>query len=259
MPIESGTLAYVNYTAKVKETGEILEVTKEEEAKKLAVHDPSQRYEPRLVAIGEGWVLKGLDEALMGANLGESITVEIPPDKAFGVRDANKVKMIPIRKFGERASELRVGQEVEVDNRIGIVRFIGSGRAQVDFNHRLAGKTIIYDAEVVKKLEGDQEKIMALLRRRLPIEEAKVNLTIEEDAVKILLPSEVYLAEGLQIVKKAFSNDVFKFVKSVSKVYFTELYETKKPEAEKPEVAKPEVEKPEGPPAQQEAAPEEAK
>jgi len=231
MPLETDTLVYVNYIAKIKDTNEAIEVTIEDEAKKLGVHDPSRKYEPKLIAIGEGWVLKGLDEALASANVGDKISVEITPEKGFGQRDPSKVKMIPLRKFGEKASEIRVGDEVEVENKIGIVRFVGSGRAQIDFNHRLAGKTLLYDLDIIRKVEVDKDKIIALIKRRIPIEEEKIELTMENDSVKIKLPVDLYLLEGLQIIKRAISNDIFKFIKEVSKVYFIELYEVKKPTA----------------------------
>jgi len=231
MPLETGTLVYINYIAKIKDTNEAIEVTIEDEAKKLGVHDPSRKYEPKLIAIGEGWVLKGLDEALASANVGDKISVEITPEKGFGQRDPSKVKMIPLRKFGEKASEIRVGDEVEVENKIGIVRFVGSGRAQIDFNHRLAGKTLLYDLDIIRKVEVDKDKIIALIKRRIPIEEEKIELTMENDSVKIKLPVDLYLLEGLQIIKRAISNDIFKFIKEVSKVYFIELYEVKKPTA----------------------------
>ncbi len=243
MPIETGTLVYVNYIAKVKDTNEVIEVTVEDEAKKLGVHDPSRKYEPKLIAVGEGWVLKGLDEALASANIGDKISVEIPPEKGFGQRDPTKVKMIPLRKFGEKASEVRVGDEVEVENKIGIVRFVGSGRAQIDFNHRLAGKTLIYDVDIIRKVETDKDKIIALVKRRIPVEEDKIELIMEDDSVKIKLPADLYLLEGLQIIKRAISNDIFKFIKDANKVYFIELYEGKKPTAPAPTPAQPEQEK----------------
>jgi peptidylprolyl isomerase len=241
MPLEKGTLVYANYIAKIKDTNEVIEVTVEDEAKKLGVHDPSRKYEPKLIAIGEGWVLKGLDEALASMNVGDKLNVEILPEKGFGQRDPSKMKMIPLRKFGEKASEVRVGDEVEVENKIGIVRFVGSGRAQIDFNHRLAGKTLLYDVEVIRKVETERDKIIALIKRRIPVEEEKIELDMEEDGVKIKLPSDLYLSEGLQIIKRAVSNDIFKFIKGVSKVYFIELYEEKKPATPAP--SKPEQEK----------------
>ncbi len=234
-------------TARVKDTGEVIETTMEEDAKKLGVHDESRKYEPRLVSLGEGWVLKGVDEALAKANIGKKITVEVAPEKAFGVRDPEKVRRIPLRKFGEKADELTVGDEVEVDNRIGLVRFIGSGRAQVDFNHRYAGKVLIYDLKPVKELTTSNEKIAALIRRRLPVEAEKISIEIKDGEATIKLPQDVYLAEGLQIIKRATSTDIFKHVSEVSRVNFIETYESPKPKepektAEKPAKAKKEEE-----------------
>src|SRR3989304_8653819 len=118
MPFETGTLILANYSAKVKDTGEAVESTQADEAKKLGIHDPTRRYEPKLISIGEGWVLQGLDEALRNATVAERLTVEVPPEKGFGQRDASLVRLLPLRKFGERANELRVGDVVEVEGRL---------------------------------------------------------------------------------------------------------------------------------------------
>ncbi len=96
MALEKGSLVLMNYTAKVKDTDEVIETTIEEDAKKFNVFDPTRSYEPRLVSVGDGWVLKGLDEALMNANIGEKMDVEVLPERGFGERDPNKVKRIPL-------------------------------------------------------------------------------------------------------------------------------------------------------------------
>ena len=83
MPLENGSLILVDYTAKIKDTNEVFDTTQEEEAKKTNFYDPTHKYEPRLVSIGEGWVLKGLDEALSNANVSDKLTVEFPPEKGF--------------------------------------------------------------------------------------------------------------------------------------------------------------------------------
>lgn len=226
MAIEKGSLVLVDYTARVKETGEVVEATSEDRAKELGVYDPSRVYGPRLVAVGEGWVLKGLDEALLSAEVGSSFTVEVPPEKGFGPRNPDNVKLIPLRRFGDKAGSIRVGDEVEVNGRVGVVRFVGSGRVQVDFNPRLAGKTIVYEVRVLKKLEEDREKVVALLKRRLPaLEEEKLKLSIRAGEVRIQLPSELYLHEGIQIIKRAVAGDIFKFVRQARKVSFIETYE----------------------------------
>ncbi len=224
MALEKGSLILIDYTAKVKDTNLTFETTREEEAKKSDVFDPTHRYEPRLISVGEGWVLKGLDEALTNASTGDKLNIEITPDKGFGERDPSKVRMIPLRKLGDKADEVGVGDTIELDERIGTVRLIGSGRVQVDFNHRFAGRTLVYDVNVTKKIDDDNEKVLSLIKRRLPIEEQKIKFTIEGSSVQIDLPEETFLVDGLQIIKRAISNDIFKFVPSVKIVRFVQTY-----------------------------------
>lgn len=225
MALEKGSLVSVNYTAKVKDTDEVIETTIEDDAKKFNIYDPTRTYEPRLISVGDGWVLRGLDEALTNANVGESMTVDVPPEKGFGERDPDKVRMIPLRKLGERAEEVKVGDAIEIDDKVGIVRFIGSGRVQIDYNHRLAGKTITYALQVLKRLEQDNEKIVALIKRRIPVDESKLKIAINEGNLDVELPSEHYMQEGLQIIKRAIVNDIFKYIANVKKVRFIETYE----------------------------------
>jgi peptidylprolyl isomerase len=226
MTLERGSLILVDYTAKVKDSDEIFETTREEEAKKSELFDPTHKYEPRLISIGEGWVLKGLDEALAAANIGDKINVEITPDKGFGERDPNKVRMVAQRKLGEKADEVRVGDVIEIDHRTGIVRYVGSGRVQIDFNHRFAGRTLTYDVDVVKKVESDDDKIRSLIKRRLPVDDEKIKINLKGFTLEIDLPEETLLAEGLQIIKRAVANDVFKFVPSLKDIKFIESFKS---------------------------------
>jgi len=229
MAKDSVNLVYVNYTAKVKDTNEPVETTIEEESKKLGTYDQAKRYEPRLVAVGERWMLKGLEDEIGGMAIGEKRTIELEPSKAYGERDSTQVRMVPLRKFGEKAGELRAGDTVEVENRIGVVRFVGSGRAQIDFNHRLAGKTLVYDIETVKRLETDDDIIKGLIGRRLPGEAEKVRFTRggEGKEVVVDLSEELFLTDGLQIIKRGIANDVTHFIPAVRSVTFRETYQSK--------------------------------
>jgi peptidylprolyl isomerase len=224
MTLEKGSLILLDYTAKIKDTNEIFETTRENDVKSSENFDPSRKYEPRLLGVGEGWVLKGLDDALLNANMGEPLNIEIPPDKAFGDRDPSKVRMIPLRKLGEKANEIGIGDVIELDERMGIVRFIGSGRVQVDFNHKYAGKTLIYDANIVKKIENDDEKITSLVRRRLPIDPTDVQYETKDSELEITIPEKIYLLDGLQIIKRGIAGDIFKFIPSIQNIRFIEKY-----------------------------------
>jgi peptidylprolyl isomerase len=235
MPFDKGSLILLDYTARIKDNGEIFETTIEEEAKKSNLHDPTRTYEPRLISVGEGWVLKGLDEALTTFDVGQKHSIEISPDKGFGERDTNKVRMIPQRKLGEKANEIKVGDVVELDDRTGIIRYIGSGRVQIDYNHRLASRVLVYDVNVVKKVESNDDKIKYLLKRRLPINDEKAKFEYKGDTVIIELSEDLSLLDGLQIIKKAVTSDIFKFVDGLNKIMFQEVYLSQKTKESSPQ------------------------
>ena len=234
MTLEKGSLILLDYTAKIKDTNEIFETTRAEDVKNNPDYDPNKKYEPRLLGVGEGWVLKGLDEALLESSIDTPLNIEIPPEKAFGERDPSKVRMIPLRKLGEKANEVSIGDVIELDDRIGIIRFIGSGRVQVDFNHKYAGRTLVYSANIVKKLEDDHEKISNLIRRRLPIDLTEVKHENKENNLEISLPESTFLIEGIQIIKRGISTDIFKFIPSLKSVIFVEKYTNSDASSEKP-------------------------
>ncbi|MBC8516828.1 MAG: FKBP-type peptidyl-prolyl cis-trans isomerase [Nitrosopumilus sp.] len=237
MTFDKGSLILVDYTARVKDTEEIFDTTIEADAKKHSIHEQNVKYMPKLVSIGEVSypVLKGLDEALAKTAVGDKLTVEVTPDKGFGERDSGKVRMIPIRKLGEDAEKVTVGDTIEVDNKRGIIRYIGSGRVQVDYNHRYAGKTILFDVNVIKSLTSPNDKVDGILKNRLPVEDSKIAFDLKDKEVNITIPEEILRADGLQIMKHFIQLDVFKFVPTLEKVSFVETHINKQAQAKKPE------------------------
>jgi peptidylprolyl isomerase len=238
LTFEKGSLILVDYTAKVKDTEEIFDTTVEEDAKKHSIHEPNVKYQPKLVSIGEVSypVLKGLDEALAKTSVTDKLTVEVTPDKGFGERDSKKVRMIPIRKLGEDAEKVTVGDSIEVDGKRGIIRYIGSGRVQVDYNHRYAGKTILFDVNVIKSLDSASDKIDGILKSRLPVEDTKIEFDLKDNEVNVMIPEEILRADGLQIMKHFIQMDIFKFVSTLNKVSFVESHINKQAQEKKPEI-----------------------
>ncbi len=224
MTFNKGSLILVDYTSKVKDTGEVFETTIEEEAKKHSFYDPNVKYQSKLVSIGESWVIKGLDEALEQTSVGDKKTIEITPDKGFGERDTGKVRMIPLRKLGEDAEKVSIGDTIEVDNKKGVVRFIGSGRVQIDYNHRFAGKTVLYDINVLKELKTDDEKTSGILKRYLPVKEDKILFKKTGKTLDITIPEEMFRTDGLHAIKHFIQTDIFKFIPSLETVNFIEIH-----------------------------------
>jgi peptidylprolyl isomerase len=77
----------------------------------------------------------------------------------------------------------------------------------------------------LKKLDSDSEKVSALVKRRMGVDENKLQVNLAVPNLEIQLPEDTYLAEGLQIVKRAVANDIFKFVPTIKNIKFIESYQ----------------------------------
>jgi len=235
MPFKKGDFLIIDYVARISETGEVFDTTIEEVAKEEGIYKEGALYEPMLVVVGEGWVLKALDESLLNLELGKPEKIEIPPEKGFGERDPNKIRLYPLRKLRAQGITPQIGMQLQVNGRLATVRTIGSGRVLLDFNPPLAGKTLIYEVTVQKKLQTVREKIAALIHRRIPqVEIDRFKITIRRDKVTIDIPEEAFYIEGLQIAKRGIFMDITKFFPEKTSITFTETLMKPKPAEEAP-------------------------
>lgn len=195
----------VNYSARVKETSQ--EIDKAENA-------------PMIVKAG--YLLKGLEEPLKQMNVGEKRTIEIVPENAFGQRDFNMIKLVSIAEFRRHGTKPAPGMFVEADRMRGRVVSVSGGRVRVDFNHPLAGKTIVYDLEIKQKMENNEEKVKSLFKMYTKAESDKLKIVFNEKTVDIDVPPLIN-----PIVKKRISDDITGIL-GLEKVRFIETYEKPK-------------------------------
>ncbi len=227
MPLSDGDIVLVDYSIFIKGTGELVDTTSETVAKLHKKYREDEVYEPDVVVIGEGRLVKGFEEALRNAEIGKEYEIEVPPDKAYGERDRNKIRTYPRRLFLRNNIVPEVGKEVTIDRRTGRIIAVEAGRVLVDFNHPLAGKTLIIKFKVIKKVEDPQEKVKYLIKRRvkrLKLEDIKVDIT-ENRKVSVELPKEYRLAEGIQLIKLLSSRDIIRWVKGIEEVAFIDRFE----------------------------------
>ena len=232
MTFQKGDFILIDYVAKVKETGGIFDTTKEDMAKKERLYKEGEIYEPKLVVLGEGWVLQALDESLATFEPEKPSTTEIPPDKAFGPRDPEKVRLVPMRRLIEKDITPQLGARIEFNGKPATIRTMGAGRVQLDFNPTLAGKTLVYEVTILKKLETIEEKMTALLHRRTPlVEVSKFDLKIKKTEVDIAMPEDAFYLEGIQVAKRGIALDIQKFFQEINTVKFVEAFKRQKPAA----------------------------
>jgi len=229
MAIPRNSFVLIEYELRIKDTGELVDTTSEELAKKEGKYDPDKVYEPLLVIVGEGRVLKGLEEHIeKEGEVGKEFTIEIPPEKAYGPRDPKKVKILSYRELARRGIVPEVGKTIEIDGQVGIVKSVSGGRVLVDFNHPLAGKTFVCKYKIIKIIEDEAEKVKHLLHRRyrrVPIERFQVELDTENKAVKVETPKELLFDRDLQLVKAIVAEEVYKYLPNYDKVIYIDKFE----------------------------------
>lgn len=183
--MEEGDLILIDYVGKTSD-GEIFDISNEETAKEKGVHSERMDYEPVPVLIGSEYVIEGLEEALLDMDAGDSREdLEIPSEKAYGGRDSDQIQTYPEREFKKQEVNVRVGDKIMVGNRQGKVLSKGSGRVRVDFNHPLSGKNLLYDVEVLEKVEDDEEKARNIFKYRL----GHGDISFEDD--KVIIDHEI--------------------------------------------------------------------
>jgi peptidylprolyl isomerase len=223
--MQKGDFILINYTGKVKETSEVFDTTVEDVAKSEHLHKEGEIYEPKLVVIGEGWVLKALDEALTTMEINTPSSVEISADKAFGQRDPEKIKRVPLRQLLAKEINPAIGARIEYQGKMASIRSIGAGRVLLDFNPPLAGRTLVYDVTVNKKLDNNEEKVGALIHRRVPVvEENKFKLTLQDMNLTVDMPEDTFYVEGIQIAKRGIAMDIQKFLPDIAETKFVETF-----------------------------------
>ena len=187
MPIKKNDFVELEFTGRLKDANEVFDTTNVETAKKAEIFSDKADYSPITICIGEGHILKGIDEFLVGKELGE-YKVELPAEKAFGKKNAELIKMIPASKFTEQNIKPVPGLRLNIDNYIGVVRSVTGGRTIVDFNHPLAGRDVVYELKVIKIVTDKKAQLEALLKVLLGV---KAPVEVKEKKATITFPSEL--------------------------------------------------------------------
>ncbi|MGD8534342.1 MAG: peptidylprolyl isomerase [Candidatus Aminicenantes bacterium] len=118
--------------------------------------DSSLDRQPLQFEVGAGNVIKGFEDAVVGLKIGEKKTVTIPANDAYGSYDENLLIEIPKKNVPEGITP-EVGMRLQLVNQQGqaahvVVTEILDETVRLDANHPLAGKTLVFDLEVLEIL-----------------------------------------------------------------------------------------------------------
>lgn len=239
MVLKDGDFVRVNYTGKIKGSNIVFDTTSEKTAKDHGVFDPKISFKPSPIVVGSGHAIKGVDESLVGMEVGEKKVFDVPPEKAYGPRDSALVKLVPIKEFKRQGMNPVPGMRFEADGKVGRIQSVGGGRVRVDFNYELAGKTLDYEINVEEKVNKLEEKIRLLTEIHFPYADHNEHeITMSNGKVVIVLSESARVRKEAPVGKHLLSRDAMKFFDKVKAVEFRELFEREKKEKAKP-AAKP--------------------
>jgi len=135
--IKNGSSVSVNYTGRL-EDGTIFDTSIQEGRT------------PLTATLGQGQLIPGFENGLIGMSIGEKKTIEIEPKDAYGDVKPNYIQEVSLDMVPK---EVKVGDMLQGQNENGIVNVVVTevkeNSVVIDLNHPLAGKKLIFDLEVV--------------------------------------------------------------------------------------------------------------
>ena len=136
---KNGDVVKVHYTGKLNDE---------------TVFDSSAGSEPLQFTIGEGQLIPDFEQAVIGMNPGESKTVQIPSERAYGPHHQEMVMEVDRSDFPEDLKP-EVNQRLQVRNQEGqvfavTVTDVAEAKVTLDANHPLAGKDLTFDIQLAE-------------------------------------------------------------------------------------------------------------
>jgi FKBP-type peptidyl-prolyl cis-trans isomerase 2 len=115
------------------------------------VFDTSEGRDPLQFQVGTGQIIPGFENAILGKNVGEKVTINIPAAEAYGEVRNELFVQVPLDKL---PGQVEVGQELQADGGDGqpvrvVVEAVNEDHVVINGNHPLAGKDLVFDIEIV--------------------------------------------------------------------------------------------------------------
>ena len=138
-----GIVAKTGDTVKVHYTGTLNNGT---------VFDTSIQREPLEFTIGQGQLIPGFEQAVIGMKVGESTTVTIPVAQAYGPHRSDLVFTMELSQLPEN---IEVGEQLQMTQTDGstivvTVVEVSETTATLDANHPLVGQELTFEIELVE-------------------------------------------------------------------------------------------------------------
>ena len=223
--MEEGTIVHVDYELYNNETGDLIETTREAVAKEHENHQEDRTYEPMVCIVGGGQLIPGFEAALGEAKKGKETEIVIAPVDAYGEKDTEQIETISIDKLIRAVKDpksLYLGAPVTINGRQGQLSYLAAGRARIDYNHPMAGKSLKYSFNIVDVIEGKEDKVTALLQANTG--HSGFEVSFSGDDLSIVLPQTMLFDTNAAMLKFRLVTTIRDAIEC-GKVSFIEVHE----------------------------------
>ncbi len=159
---KKGDFVKIEYTG-YDEAGNVFDSTSGEIAKQLHGKEGAM-----LIVLGIDYLVQGMEDALFAMKKGEEREFTVLPEKAFGSRQKNRLKIFPIGEFYHNELDPYPGAVIQMETELGtlngMVKSVNSGRVLVDFNHPLADQSVKYKLRLADLIEDASGKVNELVK-----------------------------------------------------------------------------------------------
>jgi FKBP-type peptidyl-prolyl cis-trans isomerase SlyD len=221
MAIKDGDFIKLSYSGSVDEN--IFDTTDAAEAKSAGIHSPNAIYGPVTICVGQKHVILGLDEELVGKDIGATGDVVVTPEKAFGERDPKRIQSFPKSQFKEKPVR---GMPVKMDE-MGegtVVDVIGS-KVIVDFNAPLAGQTLSYHYTIEDEVTDPLEQLKGLVRLYAGKD---LEIAMDDGRATVTLPPGINYDRRWLLWRSRIIHEGFELIRDLSEITLVETF--KRPE-----------------------------
>jgi len=163
MVLKKNDFVEIEFTGKTFD-GDVFDSNIKEVLEKLNPNYNKEQAKPFSFALRQGMFLKGVEDYILEkGEVGKNYKIELSPENAFGFRQSQFVQLIPMKIFIQQKINPSPGVVFNFDGRIGKVLSVSGGRVMVDFNHPLAGKKLIYEINILRKIDDQTEKTKSFI------------------------------------------------------------------------------------------------
>jgi FKBP-type peptidyl-prolyl cis-trans isomerase 2 len=191
---EKRKMVSINFTGKELLENKVFDTTLEHMAKEAGIFTEGQKFNPIDIILGEKELHEKVEKQIEEMKEGEKKIVKLLANEAFGERNPQLVRVVPLQNFIDQKINPFPGLLVRVSNAVGKIQSVNSGRVRVDFNHPLAGRDVEYHVELLKEIKDKKEiaeKIFEKYYSKVPsakkeVAEGKMAITVSGDYLKNL-------------------------------------------------------------------------